>query len=254
MFGWSRKNKSSLRMFQRKVGIFLLSTTEYPNCARDDAYHSKITLEMVLGLEKNVLMLNWNAKNVHGLRFLPPFQPAFKTFWFTTHQNEPIWSSTNLIFVHIYIPFHTLKPSPTAHLGLTTLGFCLLSFWFLPMLRQNGNLTFEFLKKLCFSPIIRSSPHQLTQPTHRCVWIILILMFDHNFPTKITIIGRWIPRFSSTKPAHSVLSFLHHDSTIFRYLSLQLTLVMTTTGGFSYANINDLGAIGALGTSMRTFH
>lgn len=35
------------------------------------------------------------------------------------------------------------------------------------------------------------------------------------------------------------LSFLHHDSTIFRYLSLQLTLVMTTTGGFSYANIND---------------
>lgn len=36
-----------------------------------------------------------------------------------------------------------------------------------------------------------------------------------------------------------LLSFLHHDSTIFRYLSLQLTLVMTTTGGFSYANIND---------------
>lgn len=35
------------------------------------------------------------------------------------------------------------------------------------------------------------------------------------------------------------LGFLHHDSTIFRYLSLQLTLVMTTTGGFSYANIND---------------
>lgn len=165
--------------------------------------------------------------------------------------HSPEW--TNLVKhkfdFRIYIPFHTLKPSPTAHLG-----FCLLSFWFLPMLRQNGNLTFESLKKLCSSPIIRSSPHQLTQPTHRCVWIILILMFDHNFPTKITIIGRWIPRFSSTKPAHSVLSFLHHDSTIFRYLSLQLTLVMTTTGGFSYANINDLGAIGALGTSMRTFH
>ena len=57
-------------MFQRKVGIFWLSTPEYPNCARDDAYHSKITLELVLGLEKkmvlfsqllvvqNVLMLN----------------------------------------------------------------------------------------------------------------------------------------------------------------------------------------------------
>lgn len=183
-----------------------------------------------------------------GCVFCPPFNLPSKPFGSPlTRMNQ--FGQAQIWFSYIYIPFHTLKPSPTAHLG-----FCLLSFWFLPMLRQNGNLTFESLKKLCSSPIIRSSPHQLTQPTHRCVWIILILMFDHNFPTKITIIGRWIPRFSSTKPAHSVLSFLHHDSTIFRYLSLQLTLVMTTTGGFSYANINDLGAIGALGTSMRTFH
>mmetsp|Transcript_62971 Transcript_62971/g.99935 ORF Transcript_62971/g.99935 Transcript_62971/m.99935 type:complete len:249 (-) Transcript_62971:68-814(-) len=68
------------------------------------------------------------------------------------------------------------------------------------------------------------------------LWLLMILELHLLSLWLLTTLGFCLLRFR-------FLSFLHHDSTILRYLSLQLTLVMamamTTTRGFSYANIND---------------